>query len=156
MATNTGAAKKGTQSAKNAARRRPAHGGAVARGCHEDTHKKLMLVKLAESFDATNWGVGFLKDSDGPLLHPEDAFQLLDISPEQVVLLCATGFLKGVAASSSEVAVPLAEVIRFLEENGDWWFQLRGRKQLERLRDVATLAQKDAIRAAIAAAAGEL
>lgn len=128
MATNTStsAAKKGTRIGRRLEARRASRNPRTA-----DASRRRMLMELAESFDATRWGV-----VRGEVLGADDVFQLLDITPEQVVLLCATGHLKGVALSSEEVGVPFAEVIRFLEEHGDWWFALRGRKQLERLREM--------------------
>ena len=90
---------------------------------------RITLRQLAETFHATNWSV-----SHREVLHPEDVFSLLDITPEQVTLLCATGFIKAVPLGG-EVGIPRSELVRFIEKYGDWWFQLRGRKQLERLKE---------------------
>ena len=113
MASKTKAASRGKETAKNSIVNRK------------------FLERLAESFRATNWG-----GSEKAVMNPDDVMSFLDITPEQVVLLCATGFLKGVPMRGDEVGVPVADLIRFMEEHGEWWFALRCRKQLERLDPV--------------------
>jgi hypothetical protein len=84
-----------------------------------------ILRGLAADFGATSWGgVGDVMDTDA-------VAQVLDVRAEDVTLLCATGYLKAIAVAS-EIGIRNAEVIRFMEQHGEWWFRLRGKKQLER------------------------
>jgi hypothetical protein len=89
-------------------------------GCEER-----LVRRLAQCFGRPKW----LEASD-----------VLNVEPEEAEMLVATGLL----AADASGEVPVVEVLRFLEEHGAWWVQVRLEKQIEELRDTARCAERRA------------
>lgn len=86
--------------------------------------KRAVARRLAQSFKAPAWGTG-------PELGSDDAANILGcIEPEEVEVLCRVGVLR-----ADGDKIPLAELLRFLEQHGKWWFQVRLEKQIHALKE---------------------
>jgi hypothetical protein len=83
--------------------------------------------RLAESFGPLNWDT---RES----IAIDDVASWLEIEPEEVEQLIASGLLKATKHRYSQDHIDLTEMVRFLDAN-PWWFRVRAEKNVQGLRD---------------------
>lgn len=92
------------------------------------------LHRLAPTFPALSW-------AGGPHAYDlDDAANVLMVQGADVRALCDAGVFRATMKERGwgrEYFIPTTELVRFLEQHGEWWFQQRLRKQIEALRQQA-------------------
>lgn len=97
-------------------------------GCNCDER---LLRRLADSFEALNWGWSSESGEDA-----EQVGSVLGINGEDVEILCRVGLLSAIDEHRYGRRFHAREVLRFMEQHGEWWFALRANKQKQWLHEI--------------------